>query len=138
MIVFNLYGDPSIKLGSVLKPMKPNGPTYGKIGKEYTYFTQYSDPDDYDVYYYWDWGDGSNSGWIGPYKSGDKCEANHTWTSRGPYQIKVKAKDINNKETSWSDPLPIKMSKIKFIYNVLLNKIKHNFHMLYQFGFFKK
>ena len=37
------------------------------------------------------------------------CEAKHTWTVKISYNIKVKAKDIYDKESVWSDPLPITM-----------------------------
>jgi hypothetical protein len=61
------------------------------------------------VYYLWDWGDGNNSGWLGPYNYGVICEAKHNWKVKASYNIKVKAKDIYGKESVWSDPLPIIM-----------------------------
>ncbi|MCD6108537.1 MAG: hypothetical protein J7J89_03585, partial [Thermoplasmata archaeon] len=56
-----------------------------------------------------DWGDGTNSGWLGPYNSGETVEASHSWSEKGEYSIKVKAKDINGLESEWSDPLVISM-----------------------------
>jgi hypothetical protein len=53
-------------------------------------------------------GDGNNSGWLGPYNSGATCEAKLIWNVKNYYNIKVKAKDIYGKESSWSDPLPIR------------------------------
>ena len=95
------------------KPSKPSGPTSGKAGTSYTYSTSTTDPDGDQVYYWFDWGDGTNSGWLGPYNSGQTVSASHTWSERGSYEIKVKAKDTNGAESEWSDPLPITMPKNK-------------------------
>jgi len=91
------------------KPAKPSGNGKGKINVEYTYTTSTTDPDGDQVYYLFDWGDGTNSSWVGPYNSGATGSAKHTWTVKGSYQIKVKAKDTNGAESPWSDPLPIRM-----------------------------
>jgi len=97
------------------KPNKPSGQTRGKWGVEYTYKSSTTDPDGDLIYYLFDWGDGTDSGWVGPYTSGTTAEAKHSWTKDGwtqSYQIKVKAKDENNLESSWSDFLPITMPKV--------------------------
>ena len=95
-----------------LKPDKPTGPTSGKIGREYSYYIMTTDPDGDQLFYQWDWGDGSFSQWLGPYNSGEEISASHSW-SEGSYNIKVKSKDIHNEESNWSDPLPISMPKNK-------------------------
>jgi len=113
----NLFGDPALKIKDPTekpdKPSKPSGPTSGKAGTEYTYTSSTTDPDGDQVYYWFDWGDGTNSGWIGPLVSGATGSAKHKWTSQGNYQIKVKAKDTANIESEWSDPLPVSMPKNK-------------------------
>jgi len=91
------------------KPSKPSGNIKGTMNVEYTYTTNTTDPDGNQVYYLFDWGDGTNSSWVGPYASGATGSAKHTWTVKGPYQIKVKAKDTNSAESPWSDPLSITM-----------------------------
>ena len=68
-----------------------------------------TDSDQDQLYYWFEWGDGNNSGWLGPYNSGVTCETKHTWNEKNIYTIKVKAKDIYGKESSWSDPLSITM-----------------------------
>jgi PKD repeat protein len=95
------------------KPSKPSGPTSGEADTEYTYTSSTTDPDGDQVYYWFDWDDGTNSGWIGPLASGATGSAKHTWTSQGSYQIKVKAKDTNGVESPWSDPLSVSMPKNK-------------------------
>ena len=91
------------------KPNTPSGNNSGKIKTIYTYTTSTTDPNGDQVYYLWDWGDGNNSGWLGPYNSGVTTTTTHKWIVKGSYSIKVKAKDIHGNESDWSDPLPIKM-----------------------------
>jgi hypothetical protein len=97
------------------KPDRPSGPTEGKVGKIYTYSTSSSDPDGDKIFYKWNWDDGTFSGWIGPYNSGDDMCANHTWKKGGSYQIQVKAKDTHGTESRWSDPLIVTMPRNRAI-----------------------
>jgi hypothetical protein len=94
-----------------LPPLKPtiNGPTTGKVNNNYPYTSSTTDPDGDQVFYLWDWGDGNNSGWLGPFTSGVTINTTHKWTVKGSYSIKVKAKDTFSAESPWSDPLPITM-----------------------------
>ncbi len=105
------------------KPSKPNGPSNGKIGIEYTYSTFTTDPQSDQVFYLFNWGDGTETGWLGPYPSGETIEANHTWTKQKIYQIKVKAKDIIGYESGWSDPLTISIPRIKISSNNLFIRL---------------
>jgi hypothetical protein len=98
------------------KPTKPLGPITGKSGILYTYTTQTTDPNEDALYYWFDWGDGSASGWLGPYRSGEECNASHIWTTQGSYQIKSKAKDVYGWESLWSDPLPVTMPYSKMFH----------------------
>lgn len=91
------------------KPETPTGTSNGKINVLYTYTTSSTDPDGDQVYYNWSWGDGSYSGWLGPFTSGATATVQHKWTTKGTYEIKVKAKDTNGDESVWSEPLPISM-----------------------------
>jgi fimbrial isopeptide formation D2 family protein/uncharacterized repeat protein (TIGR01451 family) len=95
------------------KPSTPTGSTDGKSGDEYTYSTSTTDPEGDQVYYLFDWGDGTNSGWLGPFNSGITIEDSHIWEERGDYEIKVRAKDTGGLLSDWSDPLPISMPLIK-------------------------
>jgi VCBS repeat-containing protein len=92
-----------------LQPPRPTGPPSGKIKTEYTYNATTTDPNNDQVYYQWDWGDGTTSEWLGPYDSGQLTQAKHTWTKKGDYGIKVKAKDSYGAESNWSEPLSITM-----------------------------
>ena len=107
------------------RPDKPSGNTSGKAGEEYIYSTSTTDPDGDQVWYKWDWGD-ETSGWDGPYDSDDTTTASHIWDEKGDYIIKVKAKDVHDKESPWSDPLPITMPKNKAINSPLLRFLEQH------------
>jgi hypothetical protein len=90
-----------------LKPSIPDGPIAGATQQEYTYSSSTTDPDGDDLYYWFDWGDGTNSGWLGPYSNGYIVSASHKWAGSRVYQVRVKAKDSYNAESEWSDALPV-------------------------------
>jgi C1A family cysteine protease len=80
------------------------GPKLGKNGQEYEFIFSTTDPDGSDDFYlYIDWGDGNLEEWVGPYESDEIVKINHTWESTKFYKIRVKAKDINNKESNWNE-----------------------------------
>ena len=141
LYTFNLYGDPSLSLyginlvGKPAKPSKPIGLETGKIGENYAYTSSTIDPNNDKIFYMFDWGD-TTSGWLGPYESGIICEANHTWTEKGSYEIKVIAKDINGLVSDWSDPIEVSMPKSK---SYLGNMLQLFFKRIFQnFPFFEK
>jgi hypothetical protein len=101
------------------KPSKPSGQIKGKIGQNYTYIASATDPEGDQLYYNWSWGDGTYSGWIGPYYNGEFVNESHSWMDKGNYDIKVKAKDILGMESDWSDPLAIRMPKM-YTYNQII------------------
>jgi len=121
------------------KPVKPKGKTNGKVNIEYTYTTNTIDPDGNQIYYWFDWGDGNNSGWVGPYASGATGSAKHTWTEKGTYQIKVKAKDIFGGESDWSDLLSVTMPRNRLTDNLLLRFIENHplLYKIFQFHIIK-
>jgi len=108
-------------------PMRASGQLQGTIQVEYRYTSQTYDPEDNQIYYLWDWGDGVFSGWLGPFSSGDECSASHTWTEQGNYEIKVKAKDSNGAESTWSDPTPVIMPKNSYLAPMVFPKLFHWF-----------
>ena len=88
-------------------PERPDGPSEGIIGVGYTFSTSTTDPEGDQVFYLWDWGDGTSSDWLGPYDPGVTMFASHAWSETGTYNIKVKAKDTHGKKSNWSDPKTI-------------------------------
>ncbi|KYK29248.1 hypothetical protein AYK20_06055 [Thermoplasmatales archaeon SG8-52-1] len=84
-------------------PEKPivNGPEQGIPGTEYEYSVQTIDPEGQDLHYYIDWDDGTITGWIGSYASGEEVTFNHTYEKKGKYTIRVKARDEIYAESDW-------------------------------------
>ena len=108
-----LWGNPDLTMGLVTTsnppatPSVPTGPTHGILNMEYTFLTSTSDPDGDQIYYLFNWGDGTTSTWLGPYNSGATVSASHAWSELGSYDIKVQAKDVNGALSDWSQPLTI-------------------------------
>ncbi len=110
-------------------PITPEieGPFDGRIGEEYTYcISNVVDPDGDDIYVFWDWGDGSNSDWLGPYQNGEQICENHTWQKTGDYTIKAKLKDEYGLESEWGY-LEITMPKSKIFTYLLFEKLFERF-----------
>jgi PKD repeat protein len=93
-------------------PSTPTGPTTGNRNIEYDYSTSTTDFDGNNIYYFWYWGDGTGNTWYGPYSSGETCTQSHQWTDLGTYNVKVKAKDQDNEESQWSDPISMTIENI--------------------------
>lgn len=86
------------------------GPTSGNVGQSLSYDFSASDPDNDQVKYMVDWGDGVNqSTSLGA--SGWKASIAHSWSAQGKYDIKSKSIDAKGAESSWSTPLTVSISK---------------------------
>ncbi|MCK4364827.1 MAG: hypothetical protein KAW45_02125 [Thermoplasmatales archaeon] len=92
-----------------IPPNEPDieGPISGIPGTEYEYTFVTTDPEDGDLYYYIDWGDGTIEKWIGPYESGEEVTRNHNWNENGNYTIRAKAKDAYKGKSDWSAPFTV-------------------------------
>ncbi|UCF49381.1 MAG: hypothetical protein JSU91_06440 [Thermoplasmatales archaeon] len=88
-------------------PSTPFGPTLGNVGEELEYVTTTFEPDGDDLYYWFDWGNGNNSGWVGPFEASEIANASYIWSESGDYTIKVKAKDEYGYESKWSEGFDI-------------------------------
>lgn len=112
------------------KPETPSGKKEGRNEQFYLYTTCSMDPNGDNIYYKWDWGN-EISDWDGPYQSGEQVIGSHCWREKGQFEIRVKAKDINDLESEWSDPLTVSMplshllsqftlnEKISFLYRIV-------------------
>ena len=92
------------------KPDTPSGPIEGIPGVEYLYTTSTSDQDEDNIFYWFEWGDGTNqnSGWIGPCPPDQIISTNISFNKGEDYELRVKAKDESyGMESEWSDPLLI-------------------------------
>lgn len=70
-----------------------NGPTWGFGGVEYEFTFMSTDADDHDLYYRVNWDDENDTGYTGPYSSGETLTLVHSWKNKGEYLIKAWAKD---------------------------------------------
>jgi outer membrane protein assembly factor BamB len=80
-----------------------DGPVDGSMDTKYDYTFQSSDPEGLHIWYFIDWGDGKDTGWIGPYNSDEEFIKGHRWTEQGSYIIKCKAKDPYDGESDWGE-----------------------------------
>lgn len=86
------------------------GPTSGYVNVSYAYNVTATDPDNDQVKYKVDWGDGTNettalgaSGW--------KAQPSHSWKLIGTYPVKAMTIDAKGAQSAWSSPLSVKISK---------------------------
>jgi len=127
---YHIYSIPAL-FNTSLPPTPPTitGPAKGKVGVATEYNFTAIDPDSDEVYYFIDWGDTTNSNWIGPSTSGDQITKSHTWSKKGTYTIKAKAKDTYGDESNWGTlsvtmPTSYNIPFLKFwmrLFNWLLN-----------------
>jgi hypothetical protein len=106
-----LWGNPDLTMGEVeiseppSTPEKPSGPNNGAPFTEVTFTTTSTDPEGGQIYYMWNWGDGNETDWIGPFASGQTADASHSWEIIGDYEISVMAKDEMGAKSEWSEIL---------------------------------
>jgi hypothetical protein len=105
------WGNPNLGMGSVISsyppatPATPTGTVEAAPGMEHDFSSSTTDPEGESIFYLFDWGDGTDSDWIGPYGSGETGTASNSWPDAGSYEVRVKAKDIFDRESGWSEPL---------------------------------
>ncbi len=87
-----------------------SGPNSGYVNYFYTFSATATDPDGDSISYQFDWGDGSLSDWTSYVPSGDSVRMDHSWSSEGTYEVKVKAKDKYGLESGWSPEHSITIS----------------------------
>jgi hypothetical protein len=120
-----LFGDPTLQIAKESEPPnrpdKPSGTNSGKVGETYGFTSKGTDPDDDDIFLKFDWGDGTDSGWLGPLNSGETESATHKWNREGTFEVKVAAKDEHGKVGDWSSPLEVSISKKSRVKNTFLS-----------------
>ncbi|KYK26613.1 hypothetical protein AYK20_03565 [Thermoplasmatales archaeon SG8-52-1] len=107
-----------------------DGPAQGGEGIEYTYKFSASDPDDHDIFYFVSWGDNTDSGWQGPYSSGQEISMTHSWTEKGKYTIIAQAKDVYGVQSEWGD-FEMEIPRVRAFFNYFLTRLIERFHNLF-------
>ncbi|PNX46655.1 MAG: hypothetical protein BV456_11980 [Thermoplasmata archaeon M8B2D] len=82
-------------------PPDVNGPTEGAAGETYSFNAMLTDPDDDQMNYVFSWGDGGDTGWLGPVSPGQITQS-HTYTLAGTYSVKAKSRDEHGEESEWT------------------------------------
>jgi outer membrane protein assembly factor BamB len=118
------------KVESNNQPTPPDvdGPTQGNYLWDQTYYFSATDPDNNPVSFYIDWGDGTNSGWVGPYASGESRFLQHKWSQKGTYTIKAKARDTLGEESDWTI-LEVSMPKSNAIFTPFFSILENHPHL---------
>lgn len=79
------------------------GPIEGNVDVNYLFTAHTTDTEGHEIYYQFDWGDGTSSSWQ------SSPQASHAWQSAGDYSVKVRAKDIYNLISGWSTAKTIRI-----------------------------
>jgi hypothetical protein len=91
------------KLNEPPNPPTISGKINGEAGTSYPYTFIASDPDNDDVSYYIEWGDGYTTDWTTLQSSGPPgYTESHTWNVKDSYTIRAKAKDDEGAESAWA------------------------------------
>ena len=77
------------------------GPSEGITGESYKFSATTNEPDGENIYYFFDWEDGTDSGWLGPFDSGETVNVTHIWNKQNNYYVKVRAKDEHGITSDW-------------------------------------
>ena len=110
-------------------PPTINGPTGGKPDVEYTYTFVSIDPNEQDVKYYIDWGDG-DKGWTQDYyPSGEEIIFSHTWNKGGRYTIISQAMDLLGYKSPFST-LKVRMPRDRAMISSMLLRFLGQFPFL--------
>ena len=116
----SLWGNPDLGMAEIAgsipqPPQQPEGETHGERYLDYEYSTVTIDPESNPVYYLWDWGDGTESDWAGPFESGEVVSASHNWSDEGEYLVCVKAKNDLGGISGWSDSLTVAIEDLSCV-----------------------
>jgi len=88
------------------KPGAPSGPPLGQPEIAYTYYASTTDPNDDQITYVFDWGDGTTSR-TEAVGSGETVSLPHAWAKSGEYSVRVSATDSNGASSDWSEALVV-------------------------------
>ena len=114
-------------------PLPPiiNGTFEGKAKKEYKFTASAGDKDGAQYYWFFNWGDDENSGWIGPYGPNEIVKVSHSWDEKGTYTIKVRYKE-DGLMSDWAT-LEVSMPKYKSDLTILEERYPLLFNLLFSF-----
>jgi len=84
------------------------------IGQSCYFVVKSEDQNADKIQYGFDWNeDDEVDEWTDYYLSGEQLNITHIWNEQGNYNVKIKARDIHQEESEWSDPVGVIMPKPK-------------------------
>jgi len=119
------------------KPEIISGEKNGLTGHQYEYTAVGTDPEEDNLCYMWDWGDGSSTQWSVYYvESGGEISEYHVFLEDGTYNIKLKTKDVYGAESEWSDPysvtMPLNLQKSSQSISQQINQMSYSLLLCHQ------
>jgi Abnormal spindle-like microcephaly-assoc'd, ASPM-SPD-2-Hydin/Beta-propeller repeat len=108
-VPFDVSGTGAILTETVSVPVTPAGPASGVVNTSYVFATGNSTSNlGHNVQYYFNWGDGTNSGWL----SVGTLSAQKSWSSANTYNVTAKARCATDTavESSFSSSLAVAIS----------------------------
>ena len=108
------------------------GPTEGKPKISYDYTVITVDPENDPVMYYIDWGDDTNSSWVGPYESNENVTLSHTFAKKGSYTVKVQSQDIYGAVSDWGSLQVTMPSAVSVFLTPWFSHFPFIYHLLQQ------
>jgi hypothetical protein len=88
------------------QPGKPAGPVSCSTSIAYTFTVKTTHPRGDSVWFQFDWG-GVVGNWGGPAASDSQFQVQHTFDSAGTFGVMVRAKDVRDGMSPWSEPLNV-------------------------------
>jgi hypothetical protein len=103
----------NITIDGIAAPDPPiiTGPSSGIVNKNLEFCVSSSDPNSDKIRYYFDWGDGTNTGWTEYLNSGSTVYKSHVYDRKGHYNLKVIVEDIDRMVASSIRDLRIENSR---------------------------
>jgi len=138
----SMHGIVIVTGGGNLPPDKPtiDGPSSVKVGAVINYTAVTTDPENDAIQYFFDWGDGTNTGWLPAVPSGTISHQSHTWSAKGTYVISAKARDTSLAESltaTLSVKVPLEISSYFYsshmVFLWLFTTFFHNFPLFRYF-----
>lgn len=106
-----------------------DGQTKGKPGTSYEYTFVSTDSEEDKIFYYVEWGDGTNTNWFGPFNSGQTATKSHSWSEKNTYTIKAKARDEHGTESEWGT-LKVTIPRIVTFNSLFMKFLERFLHLL--------
>jgi len=114
-------------------PIIISAPSVGGPGIDLNFTAVCIDPNGYDILLMWDWGDGNFSDWLGPFSSSENVTVSYNWIKNEAFEIRVKAKNIHEVESGWSEPHIISISKQVELRNIRPGFVYFNLGIIDEF-----